>query len=76
MKKALWQLGGLGVGAGMGSGLVMNLDDISYGQLRKHLLHPLFVLSSKKAISLEDISQIKDGAGHVAQEFKPRGLYQ
>ena len=62
------------IGAGISTLFVLKMDDLIYYQIRRHLIHPIYVLTNQKEISSNDIKDLGTGTRDLIQQFKPHGL--
>lgn len=59
-------------GGAAGVLMVINMDDLMYGQLRRHVIHPFRMLISQPTVESKEIMELGAGAGKFASQFRPR----
>ena len=64
--------GSFAAGGVVGVLMVINMDDLMYGQLRRHVIHPFRILINKPSFESKEIMEVGAGAVTFASQFKPR----
>lgn len=58
-------------GGAAGILMIINMDDLMYGQLRRHVIHPFRMLVSQPSVESKEIMELGSGAGKFASQFRP-----
>ncbi len=82
LKKAIWTLGGIGIGVGASAMVVANIDDVTYRSLRRNIIRPMQVLSLRKQMQDEEnivtphegVKDLAAGTSSFLQDIRPRAL--
>lgn len=74
----LSKIGGFCSGTVLAAGFALYMDDLIYSQMRKHILHPLTVLTmkdmSKDPITFSELRSVGEGTSTFLSQFKPHAL--
>lgn len=58
-------------GGAVGVVMVINMDDLMYAQLRRHVIHPFRLLVNKPSFESREVMDVGLGAGRFMAQFKP-----
>ena len=77
MKKVLNHIGGFTAGAGLSAFFVLNMNDVIYSQMRRHMIAPILNISikDKSELGLKDVTDLGKGSYEFAKQFRPHALY-
>lgn len=72
----LYKVGGFVTGGMLSTGLVLNMDDLIYGQFRRNIILPMMnvLYPQNSGVSLDDVIALGQGSRNFAAQFKPQAM--